>query len=245
MPPFAPQLLPNRIESVHSLTVSGPVPVENATGAEYTVDEQGRRWVSKVPHERRELLAEALGWLLSGALEVPTPNSAIYVKDGTTSWLSEVIEPVVHWTPARAQYLVNPDDLGKIVAIDAIIGNFDRHDANLLLKPEDGPDRLSIFSIDLSWSWIGEPAILKRGIEPPPIRSLVEGIPVDMIRDAAMACSSEALRVNKRALAEYAQEACRIANQPDVQSITNGLMFRCMNAPSIVKDYINLIERRP
>lgn len=198
-----------------------------------------------------ELLAEALGWLLSGSLSVPTPSSALYVEEGQTSWLSAFVEPMDHWSPVCAQRLADPDELARIMALDAIIGNWDRHEGNILAQPEDSADRLRLFSIDLGWSWIGSPKIEQRGISspadvnPPGLNGLIDGIPVDVLRDAAGACANEALHLDQRLLAEYVQEACQIARQPSWQSqIEKALVLRCRNAPGIVRAHLDSIERR-
>jgi hypothetical protein len=244
-------LFPHRIPNVLHLTDFGLVPVDSLCSPVYSRDGDGRSWVRKVPAEPGELLAEALGWLLSRDLGVPTPDSAIHVTHVETSWLSEVVGPMDHWSPVCAQRLADPDELAKIIALDAIIGNFDRHEGNILARPDDTIEQLRLFSIDLGWSWIGESDLGSRGVDvpgdydPPGIRGLIEGVPVDVIRDAAAACANDALHLDQRLIGEYVQEACQIAGQPARKlKLQQALVYRCRNAPSIVQAHLDSIERR-
>lgn len=115
----------------------------------------------------------------------------------STRWLSEYLPHVAHWAPARAQALTNPDDLGAIIALDAILGNWDRHARNLLLVPQPSAEQLRVYSIDIANAWIGTPAdIAARGLESPGVEKLAPGIPVDMIRDGAEKLAEKAAKLD-------------------------------------------------
>jgi len=239
------QIFPQTILRIAQVSDRGPVPVSNGSDAVYAISADGRRWIKKVLLGNNELLAEALGWLLSNILKIPTPLGAVCGTGTDATWLSESVVPVTHWEPSRAQCLKNPDDLGAMLALDAVIGNWDRHSGNLLLRPENTQDQLKVYSIDVAGSWIGTPSdIGRRGLEVPSVDNLAPGIPVDMVREGAEKCAHEFSRLDPTLLNEYVSEACEIATVTAVDAISEALRRRSREAPGLVQRYLDKIEAR-
>lgn len=239
-------LFPSRILHVDAVIDGDAVPVMNGSDAVYATDPKGRRWVRKVLIGANDILAESIGWLLCDRLGIPTPLGAVCGRPGDASWLSEYIPHTTHWSEARAQSLTNPDDLGAMLALDALIGNWDRHAKNLLLTPDPTPDRLKVYSIDVANAWIGTPSdIAKRGLESPDVDKLAHGIPVDMIRDGATVLAERAAQLPENLLSEFAMEACFLAGSSGALAIGTALHQRCAEAPRIVRGYLAKIESRP
>ncbi len=84
------------------------------------------------------LLAEAVGWLLSRQLSIPTPDAAVGYPDDDNErcWLSQRLLHVTHWSPDIIPHLYNLEVLGRMVALDVLVLNEDRHIGNLLIQYE-------------------------------------------------------------------------------------------------------------
>jgi hypothetical protein len=130
-------LISEQIERIQSVEDGPKVLVANTSEARYTMSSDGRRWIRKRQVDTcfEPLLSEALSWLLARELKVPVPAGAVTGEGDDLSWLSEYIPSVVHWHPDLVHYIVNLDDLGRMLALDAIIHNSDRHGGNILLQP--------------------------------------------------------------------------------------------------------------
>jgi hypothetical protein len=114
---------PQPLQRVQVLLDGLPVP-----GFEHcwSRDEQGNLWVRK-----RELhvtfpsiAAEIIGWHLARYLSVPVPDAAVYDDprdEGSTSFLSKAIRPVVHWSSEKTLFVNNLEDLGNVLTLDAIL----------------------------------------------------------------------------------------------------------------------------
>lgn len=209
----------------------------------YAIDENGRRWVRK-PANKGELLAECVGWGLSKLLGVPTPACGVHLAGSQSSFLSEMIEDVLHWDPARVQEMRRVEDLGAMIALDAIIANGDRNVGNILFRPS--PRELDVFSIDLANADVGSPTIFEGlGTDAPEPRQLVPDIPVPLVAAGARECALRAAGLDEDALVERVREACHIAGEPSVQLIRDSLFRRCQAAPAIVDGYLQRIAARP
>jgi hypothetical protein len=234
------------IQRIRDLASSGVVPIANSSHAEYVTDSSGQQWIRK--HiDSNEFLAEATSFLLCVEIGAPVPHGA-YFRDSDRAepkWLSKKIPDVVQWSKGRAQCLVNPADLGTILAVDAIVGNWDRNQRNLLLQPEPTADRLRVYGIDFADSTIGHPKDFREmGLQPPPIDALVRGIPVDMIRGGAMKSASKLQKVADSVLRRIVLGSCAIVAQRDSDIIAEALVSRCADATSVVREHLARIEKR-
>jgi hypothetical protein len=190
------------------------------------------------------MLAECLGWALSRELGVRTPDCAVYSGSDGASFLSEVIADVLHWSDSRPQAMKDPGELGAVLALDALIANPDRNSGNFLFRPS--PDDLELFSIDLANAMIGSPVLFAAlGDAAPPPGTLVAGIPVALVRSGAERCAATAEGFDPSSLVEWVHEACHIAEADEVDTLVPTLKIRCASAGRIVRNYLELVEKRP
>lgn len=235
-----------RIERVTELASEhGLVPGPHSGDVTYVIDGKGRMWVRKSMLGVNCVLAEALGFLISRELCVPVPNGAVYISDVELDWLSEYIDSVMHWSSTSIQEISNPDELGGIIALDAIIGNSDRHAGNLLIRPGEEAGELHVISIDLADAWIGTAEDLEfNGVAIPSVRNLAPGIDVEVIRAGAIACAKRANTLGDASLRACVAAACEITNEQKYDRLLAALQYRCEHARDIVDRYLNAIADR-
>ncbi len=238
-------LFPQQIKRIRVVQDFDLVRFGNASDAIYAADDKGRRWVKKVLMGSNELLAEAAGWLFSGALDVPTADAAIQPKGAENYWLSGLVEPVTHWDPSRVPFLSNPEGLGAMIALDAIIGNWDRHDGNILVQPTSH-GHARVVSIDVAGSWIGTAVdLVSHAGQTPDVDRVAPGIPVDLISESALDVAKEATKLTEATVRRFIREACQLARCSDENVIRDAMVIRCRDAESLVTDYLQKLEKRP
>lgn len=235
------QLIPQRIRQIPEAKVKlyHPIEVENQSEARYAKTDDGQSWLLKWKMERREILAEALGWLLSQRWRVPTPGGALTTHNGKTAWLSAFIEYTDFWDVSKMSAIHNLAEIGAMLALDAIIHNEDRHYKNILLDPDPNEYQLKAWSIDLAASDIGLPESLKRlDLDLPRAAYIADGIPLDATREAARATAQLAAKIDIKDLREDVVEACGLAGEQKIDILYDALLKRCQNAPSLVEKYL-------
>lgn len=234
-------LIPQRIPQIPEAKVILYHPFEkpNQSEARYAKTHDGRAWLLKWKMERREILAEALGWLLSSRLKVPTPEGAITTHNGKQAWLSAFIEQTSYWDRSNMSGIHNIDEIGSMLALDAIVYNEDRHCQNILLEPDPTEYAIKAWSIDLAASEIGLPESIKRiGLDLPRAAYIAEGIPVDAIQENARATAQLASKIDPKDLRDDVVEACGLAGEPKVDVLFDALLKRFQSAPSLVEKYL-------
>lgn len=232
------------IEHVRAVTAHGRVPVVNESNAEYALDGNGRRWVRKRVSPSG-LLGESISYLLCRAVGAPVPESAVFRTDDSPDvfWLSSYVDAAKHWEGSRSQALARPDDLGAILAVDAVVGNFDRHAGNILLRPDPDASSLAVFGIDFGNCWAGMPDTFREmGVLPPPFDNLAWGIPLDMIENGALDCAARLSKIDESAAKDIVSVACRLAREFRSEEIVPSLAIRCGNASTIVRSYLQAIR---
>lgn len=235
------------VERLRDIAAEIWVPMPNSSEATYGRSGDGRLWIRKVV-TATDILSEAIGYLLCHELDLPAPSCAYYRAsdddDDEPEWLSGYVAAAVHWTPDRPQALANPGDLGGILAVDAVIGNFDRNPKNLLLVGNSA-DSLQIHAIDFANSWVGTPRdFAARQLTTPPIDNLVVGVPVDMIQDGALASASAMSKIDETVIRAIVDSGCDIARERERDTLTAALLARCAAAERVVNDYLQTIRRR-
>lgn len=147
----------DELNSIHEsrLVKVGTVPVRNQSGALFMIDaESGRKYVVKRRQSDTNMRGEAVGYVLSKALGVRTPRAAVVRGKDSLGWASEVVDHASGWRPDDASQC-DPTDLANIFVLDAILGNSDRHQDNVLVVDPGGNQMLQVYSIDLANSWLG------------------------------------------------------------------------------------------
>jgi hypothetical protein len=233
------------IERIEHVTVLNPVPVRNSSNATYVLDSSGRKWIRKTT-DACDVLAEAISTLLCKVVDVPVPDGACLLapEEGAKPfWLSQVIEGIVHWSGARAQMLVNPQALGSILAVDAVVGNYDRHNENLLLQPTPDPASLYLFGIDFARAWVGTAEhICDAGLALPPLHSLAPDIPMDLAEPGALKCAERLSNVDDAAIIRIVRSCCKFTSEARDQDIAAALYRRCQAAGELIPSYLQAIR---
>jgi hypothetical protein len=227
----------------------GKVPVQNSSEAVYAVDSTGRRWVRKRVSEmgHEALLAEALGWLLSRHLSVPTPDAALSGEGAAASWLSSALPLVKHWSETERDRVRNIRAIGRVLALDAVLMNGDRHAGNILLSPLKKGGRMTAWAIDFDHAlvgWPGDYAAVSVD-ELPSLRNLARGLPVAYMRPGARQAAREARLLDGGILARYVAEACEIAGEPSGDALLTALQARLDRAIELTDRYLAAIEILP
>lgn len=117
-------------------------------------DEKNHKWFLK-KEDDANILAEAASWLLAKKLKVPVPQGAICHLCGEMYWCSSNVVGTTDFDLSYAALagIKNRSDLARILLLDIIVGNPDRHRANLLCQIEES----KIWAIDFAASRIGIP----------------------------------------------------------------------------------------
>lgn len=237
------------IERLGEVLDLGRVPVQNSSEAVYAADSKGRRWirkrVSEMGHEA--LLAESLGWLLARHLSVPIPDAAISGAGEGASWLSAALPLVKHWGEAEAGRVRNLRAVGRVLTLDAVLMNGDRHAGNILLAPLKKGDRMTAWAIDFDHAVVGWPgdfaAVSVDGL--PSLRNLARGLPVALMRPGARQAAREARLLDASVVAGYVAEACEIAGEHRVDLLVAALQPRLDRAIELTDRYLADIEALP
>lgn len=241
-------LIAGQIERVEGLVDFGPVPVMTASEPTYAMDVSGRKWVRKsILHTVHEpLLAEALGWLLGKVLGVRTPDGAIGGEGDGLSWLSLRVPGVTHWDPSGIHFIKNVKELGRMLVLDAIILNEDRHEGNILLQANPDQHNLVAWAIDTGGALIGFPdSFAQAEMALPSIAKLARGIPVELVADEARATALRATSLSPYLLKRFVDEACQIAGEPKAGILLEALSARIEGASDLTEKYLQSIEQRP
>lgn len=220
----------------------GEVPVACASEVRYALTSDGLRWVAKRCN-RSDIIAESVGWLFARELKVPTVQRALVVKHhGDLWWLGEMIEPAMHWDESRSQTITNPDQLGRIIGLDCLLGNEDRHEKNILVRFV-GADICEAIAIDYAGCWTGTPSKLQdRGMQAPASATLATGIPRTMVTPGALALGDAAERLSAEWITGAAFEACRVGGCSGAEALGEALTSRCAGATNIIEEFLESLK---
>jgi len=247
MPDLFPRPL---IERLSGAVDAGPVPVPNASEASWARDTSGRLWVRKreIHTNWEPLLAEAASYLLGLELEVRQPHGAVFHDGAEWSWMSEAIPAIgEHWNPDMRDFIDNPDEVGRMLALDALVFNEDRHPGNILVQPLDDEVHLCLWAIDCGKAEIGWPRdFIGRGLaHPDPAHNHAPGLPVETLQSSAMDAAAVAVHVAEEKLRRIIVEACELAGEPGTDALAEALISRCRHAPEIVSRYLDALKALP
>ncbi len=243
-----PTLFGDRIEKVSSVVDVSPVPVPNACDAVYATDGR-RRWVRKPLMGADGLLAEALGLMLGRELHAPVPNGAVTGPPKEFVWLSEVIPNIQHWDSQHVNFIVNYPEVGRLMALDALLLNDDRHAGNLVLQATMHNEfERQAWGIDMGNALVGVPAAFDRaGFDTPQVKKLVDKLPVSLISEEALLAAVQAKGLSAYVVTSMVREACELAHEPpeNEELLRTALLRRLARAPDLVEEYLSKIGSRP
>lgn len=240
---------PRRLTRITRIEGHDFVAVPHTANAQWVQDDQGRAWVCKREEETgfQALMAEAICTLLGKAIGAPVPDGAVYVGPDGQAWLSARVEDAAHWAPDQADYLVNLADAGAVLALDAIVLNDDRHSRNILLVPD--PDELHVrfYGIDAGNARVGFVTDFV-GSAPdalPALQKQARGLPLDAMRDGALAAALRAEQIDPDLLREFVLEGCQLVQEPTVDALVAALDARCRRAVALTARYIDALGTLP
>lgn len=175
-------------------------------------DPSGRWWVLK-PLRARGILAESVGGLLGRLMGVEVPEFAIFDEDDQRGWLSAFVLDPHHWDRPRVRALANPDGIGRMLALDAIIHNEDRNTENFIFEMQDEGESFRCWAIDMESALVGMPrAFASKGIRAPRPHALPSDfVLVEAMRGAASEAALVAAGAPDTAIRELVDIAMDIA----------------------------------
>ena len=233
-----------RIPRIDGLMVGKKVPGKYGNEVQWARDATGATWVMKQEAGYQGLLAEVVSWLLGDHLQIRQPACALTCIDDEWSWLSAAIIPVTHWQPRYRDAILNRDELGRMLALDAIVCNEDHHPGNLLVELRPDESAVQVWAIDAGNALVGQISdLIERGIEPPSPWNHATGLPVGALRDAALAAAEQARHLSREHLRGWVVEGCAVVREDRVDPLTEALFRRCQAAPDLTLGYIDLLER--
>jgi len=207
-------------------------------------DASGRWWVLK-PLQHRGILAELVGGLLGNLLGVDVPDFAVFDEGGQRGCLSAFVRNPHHWDRSRVSVLTNPDGIGRMLALDAIIYNEDRNIENFIFEPQDEQESFRCWAIDMESALVGMPLALaaKGNLAPRPHALPEDFVVVDTMRDAAHTTARLATRTSEATIRALIDDAMDAAGTLAREALGDALLARCHHAPRIVTDYLQQIPR--
>lgn len=222
-------MFPQRIERITTAMLEGaPVGVSCRTEALMALSADGRRWVLKKKITASGLLAEAVAWLACRHLGVDIPHAVAVRTDSPSGppwlWASEFV-PLYHWREEHAESVGDPSKFAALVALDAWLGNGDRHSENLVLRQTEDADRVEILALDFDAAWVGDGADREaRATEHP--RPLPVAPPAELWTQAVPGWVARVQGIEHNLLREFVAEACELSASPAAPQIIEWLVFR-------------------
>ena len=240
---------PGLIEHLTGVADGPRIEVPHTSEACWARDASGRQWVRKRESYTNwePLLAEAASYLLGLELKVRQPHAAVFHDDDGWSWMSErVVAAGEHWSADMRDLIDNPEELGRMLALDALIFNEDRHRRNILVEPVNDEAHLRLWAIDAGTAEIGWPNdFIQRGLASPNPHNHARGLPIDALRPAALAAAQVAAQLPDNRLHAIIAEACGLAREPAVDALAAALTMRCRHAPTLISGYLDALGALP
>jgi hypothetical protein len=184
--------------------------------------------------------------MLGCALGVPIPEFAVFETDDRgRGWLSEFVADGQHWSRARAHALDDHGDLGRMLALDAIIHNEDRNTENILFQPLEEPGRFRCWVIDNEAALISRPRELaSKGLTAPRPFALPPDFAAEAgARHVAHEAASRAQSLSESLVQAIAHTAAEVAGTLDREVLAQALVARCRHATQIVEQYLDQVPR--
>lgn len=222
--------------------------LEGQCRPDLVIDQNGIEWVRKKHASGMGdgIAGEVVGALLARVLSVPIPDFGY--SSSPAAWLSKFVPFATPWSAARKHDVGDEDAFGRILALDAIILNTDRRDANILLSrvAPASLDDWRVWAIDHQGALIAAPYQFDRRMdEVLSTAALPTSVPVHRLRGGAMACADDAVQLTDFALKQICMEACALSKQSQAEStMFRILRHRCRRAPQFVGRYLDNLESR-
>lgn len=170
---------------------------------------------------------------------VPIPKFG-YFDDDTIGkgWLSSYIEFANHWTQNQLDDLDNPEDLGSMLVLDAIIYNEDRNPDNIIFQPLDDSDTFHFWAIDMESALVSRPReFASKGLKWPSTYALPTDISLRSLERSIDEGIRRAEQIAEVTLQTIVEAATAASNTRDGNVLFEALKIRCRGAREIVENY--------
>lgn len=220
-----------------------PMELPGTTKPRVVIDSEGVLWVQKAL-PAGPFFAELLVGVLGLELRVPIPEMGY----ATSGFLSRYHQGG-HWETMLEHSIVNIDGIGAALALDAIVGNPDRHAQNILLAPtgkmrDDDPE-LHAWCIDHEGCWLANPMVMTSVLTGDPERSILcrrqpSDLPIERLESAALRAATDASKMSDTGVSWLTTDAAQTAGvDASHRDLAHELLrSRCRAAPRIVQQYI-------
>ena len=222
-----------------SLRIGDILPVHCAGEVRFARDLRGNAWVAK-RCSGGDVVAESSAWLLAQELGVPVVSDVrVAAGEDGLWWLGSFIPNAQHFTASHA--FIGAESLGAVFALDALLGNEDRHARNLLVAHRAA--RRSIVAIDFAGSWCGRPtSFLERGLDVPHLDALADGFSRTLIEASAHVVAARVEALPWSVISAVASEACSLASYGRAADLEEALHTRASSIHAILDE---LLSRLP
>jgi hypothetical protein len=176
---------------------------------------------------------------------VSVPDAAITVDGGETVWLSRYVDNAIHWSREHSNG-IHAEQMGKIVALDAIIGNEDRNATNLLVQVQSGPHDLELLAIDHEQTWLRDHEALEdQGLRVPAASGYVLGVDVHAVVSGAGSVARDAVAFDHSILQDMILEAKSLAkSRCDEMVLGDALKARLAESVNVVAEFLTCLKQR-
>jgi hypothetical protein len=200
-----------------------------------------RDWLLKLDEDSgpQEIIGEAFCWLFGREFGVKIPEAAIYANGARRGWVSELVPAIQNWSPEFRDQIINLDEVGKMLALDAIVGNPDRHGGNVLVDFQPDEAHVQLWAIDHGYAMVADAVQFRQlGLDAPEPHRDSPNLPYEVLRAPAMAAAQAMSVCNGSLLTRYVAEAWACVDRAPPSSIAELLIKRCKVAADIVDRYL-------
>jgi len=161
-------------------------------------------------------------------------------------WLSAFVRGAQHWDHSRFDALENPESMGRMLALDAIIHNEDRNTENMIFASKPDSELYQCWAIDMESALVSMPrALASKGIRAPRPHAIPHDLVVNaVIREAAVDAGRVAEGLSEAFVGDLVEVSTAVAGALDTEILRDVLVLRCRHAEQIVEHYLSQIERR-
>lgn len=240
------RLTPSRaLARVRVAEVLAPVATPNRTSAMHVLDDEGRRWVRKRANQRRPrgVFAEALAWLIGREIAAPLPDGAV-TNDG--EWLSLTLPGAVPLSREFAARVADVPSIARLLVLDVLCGNIDRHPGNVLLEPLHDGTQWRLWGIDFDRSALEAPNSLvghELAIPRPP--ALACWWPRELLSSGLTDACTRARSIRPELWTEVIDSASKAAQRASSSELAVILAHRSERLPDMMDAYFQRAEVQP
>ena len=214
-------------------------------GAARYLTADGRAWYGKTATTAgsRVLVAEAIAWQFACAIGAPVPEGAYAETEEGNFWLSSEVQAAKHYEREFGSQIANLEEVGAMLALDAVLANPDRSDKNLLVTTTGEDAGFTLSAIDFGDAHVGDlNDSLLCGEDAPDITRHVLGLPIQAlsqpVSEAAALISQLAINFAELAYINAAEVA---GIEPELLACES-LQGRCAEAEAICEVHLQNLE---